>query len=100
MTVVAAAYTYFSTSDFQAGIPSGTWQSNGSIIGSAPNGLVSSVANGGSVIYTQAIPDGTAEYEAKATLRITASSGTFVIYLRASNDASSLFGVGKDGHTQ
>ena len=84
---LAAAYTYFSTSDFQAGIPSGTWQSNGTISGSAPNGLVSSAANGGSVIYTPAIPDGTAEYEAKATLRITASSGTFVMYLRASNDA-------------
>ena len=52
-----------------------------------PDGLASTTANGGSAIYKLAIPDGTAEYELKATLKITASGGTFALYLRASNDA-------------
>ena len=84
---LAAAYTYFSIGDFQAGIPTVTWQSNGTISGTAPDGLASTTANGGSAIYKLAIPDGTAEYELKATLKITASGGTFALYLRASNDA-------------
>ena len=84
---LAAAYTYFFTADFQTGIPSGTWQSNGTVSGSAPDGLASTATNGGAAIHKLAIPDGTAEYELKATLKITVSGGTFVMYMRASNDA-------------
>lgn len=85
---VAAAYTYFFAADFQtSGLPTATWQANGSITTSASDGVVSTAANGGSAIYKPAIPDGTAEYELKATLKIAASGGTFVLYARATNDA-------------
>ncbi|MFN0104740.1 MAG: hypothetical protein ACKV2U_21960 [Bryobacteraceae bacterium] len=81
-----AVYTYFFTDTFASGINGASWYSNGTVAGGA-DGLVSAAANGGSVIYKNAIPDGTAEYEVKATLKIAASGGTFTLYLRASADA-------------
>ncbi len=85
-----AAYTYFVTDSF-ASINSTNWQSNGTISGSSTIGLNSSATNGGSVIYKGVVTDGVlgndVAYEVRATLKIAASGGTFVLYSHASTDA-------------
>src|SRR5262245_10410764 len=84
---LAAAYSYFVTADFTTGIPSSGWTSNGTLTGSTPNGLVSTASNGGSVIYGGSGLTYADQYEMKATLKITASGGTFVLYTRATSNA-------------
>ena len=44
-------------------------------------------STGGAQISSVAVPDGSNEYELRATLNIKASGGTFAFYLRASSDA-------------
>lgn len=80
-----AAYTYFFTDTFASGVSTTSWHVNGTVSGGA-DGLVSTTTNGGAVIYKPAIPDGTAEYEVKATLKIAASGGTFTIYTRSTDN--------------
>ena len=85
---VLAVYVYFFSDTFSGTLSTANWFVNGTANGGA-DGLYSAAANGGSVVYKGAIPDGTAEYEAKMTLKISASGGTYVLYLRASSDALS-----------
>ncbi len=86
-----ALYSYFLTDSFGS-VNSAVWQANGTIGGSG-SGLTSGAANGGSVIYKNAISDGVSgtdvAYEVRATLKIVASGGTFVLYSHASMDALS-----------
>ncbi|MBI2685178.1 MAG: RHS repeat-associated core domain-containing protein [Acidobacteria bacterium] len=88
---LAAAYTYFLTDTFASGVNATTWQSNGTIAGDGTAGLYSTATNGGSVIYKNAITDGVlgtdVAYEVRATLKIGASGGTFVLYSHATTDA-------------
>ena len=72
-------------------INSTAWYQNGPLTtGSA--GLTSADANGGALISKVSVPDGTSQYEVKATLTLDSnqpSGGTFGVYLRASSDALS-----------
>ena len=85
---LAAAYTYFTTAAFTAGIPGTNWQTNGTIGANGTDGLTTTNSNGGSVIYTDAGSSNTV-YESYAKMRITASGGTLVMYSLASADALS-----------
>lgn len=81
-----AAYSYFYT-DTLATIDTARWQQNGSVTATG-SGLTATTAGGGSLIYKQAIPDAIPQdYEAKTTLTLAASGGTYTIYMRASLDA-------------
>lgn len=84
-----AAYTPYYTApatDFTAADPT-NWHANGAVTYS--NGIASSTSGGGSLISTRAVPDGTAEYEVNTTATFigSGSAGTFIHYLRASQDA-------------
>ena len=80
-----AVYTYFFNDTFSGTLSTANWDVNGTVNGGT-DGLYSAAANGGSVVYKIGIP---AEYEAKMTLKISASGGTYILYLRASNDGLS-----------
>ncbi|MBL8237300.1 MAG: hypothetical protein JNM66_07775 [Bryobacterales bacterium] len=85
-----AANTYFVSDAFTGGIPAANWLSNGTVSGTSADGLWSAAANGGSVIYKNAINDPAGAdllYEFTTKLKITASGGTFVMYSRATPDA-------------
>ena len=69
-----ADYTYYS-SNLQNNPAS--WTINGAFTS----------ADGGSQISSIAVPKGATEYEVKTTLKIKASGGTFITYLRASPGA-------------
>ncbi len=86
-----AVYTYLYTDTF-ATIDGSKWATNGTVA-SGTDGLTSTAANGGSVIYTAGLAGPV--YEAKATMKITASGGTFVIYSNATSNA--LSGPGEQG---
>ena len=82
-------YTYYYSDQFST-INLTKWSQNGSIVASGQiAGLTASSTNGGSLISLVAVPDGTSQYEAKATLDIAANGGTFTVYLNASSDALS-----------
>lgn len=53
------------------------------------SGLTSSTTNGGFAISIIAVPDGTYDYEVNSIIRLSASGGTYVQYLRATYDAVS-----------
>ncbi|MEK7407925.1 MAG: hypothetical protein AAB225_22875, partial [Acidobacteriota bacterium] len=82
-----AAYQYY-YSDTLTTINLTKWTQNGALTPTS-GGLTAPSANGGSLISTVAVPDGTSEYEVKTTLTLTASGGVYVHYLRASADAMS-----------
>ena len=63
---VLAVYVYFFSDTFSGTLSTANWFVNGTANGGA-DGLYSAATNGGSVVYKGAIPDGTAEYEAKMT---------------------------------
>lgn len=67
---------------------SSNWTSNGTV-STGTSGLTSSDSNGGSLISTVAVPDGTSQYEVTATLALTQSGGTYVVYTRATTNARS-----------
>ena len=69
-----AAYTYYYTETTPD--PS-KWTTNGDV----------TTATGGSKISNLAVPDGTGYYEIKTVLNIKSSGGTYITYIRASNDA-------------
>jgi RHS repeat-associated protein len=80
-----AAYTYYYT-DALTSINTSNWWQNGTVTATA-GGLYSSDANGGSLISKVAVPDGTSDYEVKATLTLAGSGGSYTVYHRASSDA-------------
>ena len=86
-TCCFAAYQYYYSDDLTSINPS-NWFQNGSVTATS-EGLTAPGTNGGSLISTIPIPDGTNEYEVKTKLHLTTSGGTYVQYLRASSDALS-----------
>lgn len=91
----AAAISYFNSDSFGSGGGTWTgagWVQNGTLSGSSPNGLYSSSTGGGSVILGSQVTNPTTfqidtVYELKATFRIQASGGTFVLYSHATTNA-------------
>ncbi len=81
------AYDYY-FSDSLTTINPASWSQNGSLTPTS-SGLTAPDAGGGSLISRVAVPDGTAEYEVAASLRLTQSGGVYVVYLRATPDAFS-----------
>lgn len=81
------AYQYYVT-DSLVSIDPAKWVQNGSLT-TTSNGLTAPSATGGSLISNLPVPDGTSEYEVRTRLRLVASGGTYVLYLRASMDALS-----------
>jgi hypothetical protein len=75
-------------SDPLTSIAAGNWSQNGTLSAGAA-GLTSSATNGGSLIATAVVPDGSSAYEARATLTLAQSGGAYITYLRASGDALS-----------
>jgi hypothetical protein len=82
-----AAYTPYYTDNLTS-INATYWTTNPTVT-STSNGLTATSTNGGSIISRIAAPGNPNEYEVKSTLRLTASGGTYVHYLRASADAMS-----------
>jgi hypothetical protein len=64
------------------------WTQNG-VLSSGSSGVTSADSNGGWLISTAPVPDGSSAYEVKATLALTQSGGTCVSYMRASSGALS-----------
>jgi hypothetical protein len=81
------AYQYY-YSDGLTSVDPTKWAQNGSVTPTS-GGLTATTANGGSLISTVAVPDGSNEYEVRTTLTLLNSGGTYNQYLRASNDAMS-----------
>jgi hypothetical protein len=79
------AYTYYYGDSFST-INTTAWQQNG-VLSAGSTGLTSSDPNGGALISKIAVPDGSSSYEVQSVIRLTADGGTFVQYLRASQDA-------------
>lgn len=86
-TVLYGAYQYY-LFDPLTSINTSNWQQNGTVTATA-SGLTATTANGGSLISKLAVPDGTSDYEVLSDLNLTASGGTYVQYVRASQDALS-----------
>ncbi|MCX6625718.1 MAG: hypothetical protein NTY38_32575, partial [Acidobacteria bacterium] len=80
-----AAYQYYHTDQF---FSFSSWWQNGTVTLLGP-GFWSGNANGGSLISAVNVPDGTARYEVRTMLTLGASGGTYIQYLRASQDALS-----------
>jgi hypothetical protein len=76
-----AQYTYDYV-DALTSINGAKWTQAGSISASS-TGATATSTNGGSVIYTPAIPGATGGYEVKSSLTLATSGGTYVQYLRA-----------------
>lgn len=62
------------------------WVTTGSPA-SADTGLAATDSEGASLIWNQGIPDGTADAEVRAALKLTGSGGRYTEYLRATPDA-------------
>jgi hypothetical protein len=82
-----ASYQYYVT-DPPTSIDPSRWGQNGAVTATSI-GLTSADSNGGSLISRVAVPDGSTQYEVKATLALNSSGGTYVLYLRTSPDALS-----------
>jgi RHS repeat-associated protein len=79
-------YSYYFTDGFNPAINGSAWQSNGTWSGGG--GLVrSTTAAGASLISKVAVPDGSSSYEVRTLVRLSVAGGTYVHYLRASQDA-------------
>jgi RHS repeat-associated protein len=85
-STLLATYAYYYTDSLTT--ITTNWTENGTLSAGA-GGLTSSNSNGGSLISTVTVPDGTSNYEVKTTLTLAYSGGTYVTYLRASSNAMS-----------
>src|SRR5712692_1077986 len=92
-TPLLAVYTYY-YSDTLTGINASNWTQNG-VLSTSGSGLTSADGNGGSLISTVSVPDGSNDYEVRATVNLTASGGNYISYLRAS--ANALLAAGNTG---
>ncbi len=81
----STGYVYYYNDPLTSINPS-NWIQNGSVTATS-TGLTVPSSNEGSLISSVAVPDGTSDYEVKTTLAIPANGGTYVSYLRASNNA-------------
>lgn len=85
LSAPAWAYSYYVT-DNLATIDPAKWSTAGAVSpGSA--GLAAPDPAGGSLISRVPIPDGSAETEIRATLRLAASGGTYTLFLQATPDS-------------
>lgn len=82
-----AAYQYYWNDIFLA--LGSNWHQNGSIYAWDNKVVTWEPTNGGSLISNLNVPDGTPRYEVRSILHLPASGGTYIHYLRASNDALS-----------
>jgi hypothetical protein len=84
----SAAYTYYYTDSLTTSLPA-NWYQNGTVqFGSSGFSTISSNAGDGTLISKVAVPDGTSEYEVKATLTNPGTYfGEFLFYLDATPNA-------------
>ncbi len=80
---VRAVYSYYKTDLFST-IDTSYWQHNG---GLSANGILTGAGNGGSLIAKTLPPNGLSEYEITTTLSLKFPGGTYVHFIRASQDA-------------
>jgi RHS repeat-associated protein len=85
-TASSTGYQYYYSDTFSS-INSTAWYENGTITTSSAGLTSPDLNNGGSVISKAAVPDGTSEYEVKATLALTQNGGAFGLYLRGTSNA-------------
>ncbi len=79
-------YVYYFSDGFNPWINGSAWQANGTWSGG--NGLIRSTSSSGaSLISKVAVPDGSASYAVRTLVRLAVAGGTYVHYLRASQDA-------------
>ena len=81
----ATGYRYY-FSDKLATLSADNWTVRGEA-SSMNGGLSSSSANGAAMLSRLAVPDGSSEYEVRATLNLKQSGGVYTVYLHASADA-------------
>ncbi len=82
---LSAAYSYWLT-DYFGSLNSTNWWFNGPSSGGS-NGFYSNGSPDATAILKSAVPDGTGEYEVRAKLKLPSSGGSYVMYLRASDNA-------------
>lgn len=82
---LTAAYTYWLT-DYFGSINTTTWQGNGNAVGGA-SGLYASGNTDGSAILKTAVPDSSSDYEVRAQLTLASGGGSYLLFLRATQDA-------------
>ena len=68
-------YVYYYT-DPLTSINSSNWSQNGSVSATS-SGLTATSTDGGALLSSVAVPDGTSDYEVKTTLALAGSGGTF-----------------------
>jgi len=85
----STGYQYYYSDTFSSINPAAWYQNGAGLTTTSGAGLTSADANGGSLISKAGVPDGTSQYEVKATLNLTQSGGTYGIYLRGSSNALS-----------
>jgi hypothetical protein len=90
VTTVLGAYQYYYTDNLTCCLSSGSWTQNGTVAAQT-GGLTASSADGGTLISTVSIPDGTSDYEVNSFLTLSASGGSYTHYLRASSSAKLSF---------
>jgi hypothetical protein len=81
----ATGYQYY-FSDKLSTLSADNWAIRGDA-SSVKGGLTSASANGAALLSRVAVPDGSSEYEVRATLNLKESGGTYTIYLHASPEA-------------
>jgi hypothetical protein len=81
----ATGYRYY-LSDKLSAPSADKWASQGDA-GASPEGLTSASASGTALISRVAVPDGSSEYEVRASLSLKESGGVYSLYLHASPDA-------------
>ena len=86
-----AAYQPFQTDTFTS-YPGSQWTVTGTVTPTTAGLNINSAWNS-SVISTVPVPDGTADYEVRMTLRITQSGGVYMAYVRSTPDASVYYTV-------
>jgi hypothetical protein len=87
LQIMPAADTYFVKDNLRDFAKSSVqWNSNGAAL-YTDSGLSITDPAGGSYIFTGTPPDRSNQYEVATTLTLSASGGTYVLYLEASPDA-------------
>jgi hypothetical protein len=74
-------YSYYYSDPFSS-INTAQWYQNGTLSTASGIGIYNGDAIGGALISKTAIPDGSSDYEVRATLAINANGGSYIVYLR------------------
>ncbi len=83
----STGYQYYYSDNLRS-VDSSKWTQNGAINASA-SGLIATTTNGGSLISSVPVPDGSGNYEVTATLKLAASGGNYAVYLHAAPNSMS-----------